>query len=446
MLNSLLSFVIFIVAFVFCDGLVQIIPVDSSNQLFFYAISTCEIDSTIVYHGSQHILIGLKSDISVTSSLSCYDFLVRISFSVDDISDCTKSINQNIMRSKSSEESASLCEQISTCWFPRRTIFEGVMSSLQGVPNVGEYIFAKKLLGLILPNIVNGKESKDFSVRSRTSQLSESILGGRIQSIVNLIFGVSTPILTGSYLLPKEAINSTIPSCKFGAQYFNFEMINRYNGSVSTLNEMTKPELMHYVFGYFTDLYTMSQQLNQFPVDVHPGNQLYWKPSKGNMTFLWTDFGASSSGKSSSFANVTTMKHTSKMYSSAFKHFYRKVFSIATKLKWTSMQDLLWKLNHMHNSIPTSTNAVEHFKAVLDLVEEFMQTDPELLTSLAPRIHPAVGFFFNHLSDENKSLRADVKSLRAVVESQGAQIVEFNRKVDLLLAKIKSTSGRDSEL
>jgi len=188
---------------------------------------------------------------------------------------------------------------------------------------------------------------------------------------------------------------------------------------------------MHYILGYFTDLLTMSQQLNQFPLDVHPGNQLYSKPLQGNMRFLWTDFGASSSGKSSLFVNTTTIKHTSTMYKVAFGNFYVKVSRFAENLNWTSLQTVLKTIESLHRSVQIDTNAVTHFQNILHLIQEFMteesKKDSELINSVGYRINPAVGFFLNLM---NSTIVAQDSRISELIDNNAAQDTRISELID----------------
>lgn len=417
--------------------------VDSGNQLF-KAIESCEFDSSIIYHGSQHILVGFKYEGLILPSLSCKTFLLRISFSVDELLDCSEVIvDETVVKNSSSIQSPTFCEPISTCWLDRPMVFKDVSWSLQFPVDRCDNKFTSQLLELILQNINEKEKKDDISIRLRKSKLTEFLFGGRIQSIAGLVFDVNTPILMGSYSLPTNSIRSNKSSCNFGAQYFDFELVSRFDGSVSNLNKMSKYELMHYIFGYFTDLLTMSRQLNQFPVDAHPGNQLYSKPLNDDMKFYWSDFGASSSGKSSSFANVTTIKHASKMYVGAFENFYRKVSKIASELNWASVQTLLVKIKSIHKNVSISTNAVDHFIRVLRLIYEFIDAesrqDPEMVKSLCLRVNPTVGFFVNRLSD-------NIASQDVLIASQNGTIVSLGAEIHYLKSKFASQDAQIANL
>jgi len=409
--------------------------VNDFNQLFFEAIQFCDFDSSIIYHGSQHVLVGLKNSSNrAASSIMCNKALLRISFSVDKILNCPNNdFNRNI------QPSTELCEPINTCWLHRPDIFKNVSASVSNKnhPKSFENEFAVKILGVILDSIIKQKDWNEFSIRSRESQLNEILLGSRVQSLSDLVFGVSTSSLSGYYLLPSNSIYSNRSTCTFRAQYLNFELMNRYNGSVSSLDHMSKSELMHYILGYFTDLLTMSQQLNQFPLDVHPGNQLYSKPLQGNMRFLWTDFGASSSGKSSLFVNTTTIKHTSTMYKVAFGNFYVKASSFARNLNWASLQTVLERIMSLHGSVQIDTNAVTHFQNILHLIQEFMteesKKDSELINSVGYRINPAVGFFLNLMNSTIVAQNSRISELIDFNVALNFTIVAQNTRISELI-------------
>jgi hypothetical protein len=143
-----------------------------------------------------------------------------------------------------------------------------------------------------------------MSSASLSDELFQSVLPS---SVPSLVFGVNTAIARTQLCVSNSHLrvrNTKGTACELQTPLrLNIEFSRRFEGSVDSLAkrhlssqpEFTGADLLVLAFGYVHDLGLMLAHHDWFPTDAHPGNLLYHRTESGVLSFVWHDFGRTSS-------------------------------------------------------------------------------------------------------------------------------------------------------